>query len=132
MPDSWAKAFRPTTALLYCTGYPVSRLTRLVLAHRRLVVLVWLAALLAGGYASSVLSRHLSQSFAIPGTASQRANNAIIGLYGSGGRETPLAAVVQLRLSGGYQVPGAVAPHARQVRWAARAKPKAVDTRDDS
>ena len=33
MPDSWAKALRPTTALLYCTGYPVSRLTsRLVRA----------------------------------------------------------------------------------------------------
>ena len=38
MPDSWANALRPTTALFGCTGYPVSRETRrLVRASSRVL-----------------------------------------------------------------------------------------------
>jgi putative drug exporter of the RND superfamily len=72
------------------------RLTRLVVMHRRLIWLVWLLALLAGGFASSHLSSRLSMSFDIPGTASDKADAAIIGQYHSGGSETPLVAVMRL------------------------------------
>ncbi|MDA8321328.1 MAG: MMPL family transporter, partial [Actinomycetota bacterium] len=71
-------------------------LTGFVLRHRRLVALFWLVALLAGGYASATISKHLSQSFSVPGTASYRANTAIVGTYHSGGVETPLVPVIRL------------------------------------
>ena len=71
-------------------------LTALVLRHRRLVALVWLAAILVGGFASSRLSSHLSQSFEIPGTRSATADAAIVAQYRSGGSETPLVPVIRL------------------------------------
>ena len=60
-------------------------LTALVLRHRRLVAMVWLAAIMVGGFASSRLSSHLSQSFEIPGTRSATADAAIVAQYRSGG-----------------------------------------------
>jgi len=74
----------------------VDALTSFVLRHRRLVAVAWLVALAAGGIASSVLSKHLSQSFEIPGTPSDTAARAIIGLYRSGGSEDPLVPVIRL------------------------------------
>ena len=80
----------------------MSRLTEFVLRRRRLVGLIWLLALLAGGYASSVLSSHLSQSFEIPGTRSDIADAAIIARYHTGATATPLVPVI--RLPAGRQV----------------------------
>jgi len=74
----------------------VRTVTGFVLRHRRLVGLVWLIALLAGGYASATITKHLSQSFAIPGTPSAAADGAIVGTYRSGGSETPLVPVIEL------------------------------------
>jgi RND superfamily putative drug exporter len=74
----------------------VRTLTGFVLRRRRLVALFWLAALLAGGYASATISKHLSPSFSVPGTASSTANAAIIASYHSGGVETPLVPVIRL------------------------------------
>jgi RND superfamily putative drug exporter len=74
----------------------VNIITDFVLRHRRLVGLFWLIALLAGGYASATIAKHLSQSFDIPGTPSSVASNAIIGTYRSGGSETPLVPVIKL------------------------------------
>ena len=71
-------------------------LTSFVLRHRRVVAVFWLVLLAAGGFASSVLSRHLSQSFEIPGTPSDAADRAIVAAYHSGGDEDPLVAVVRL------------------------------------
>jgi RND superfamily putative drug exporter len=50
----------------------MARWTRLILRHRRLVVLFWLFVFLAGGAASMRLSALLSNSFSVPGTDSQR------------------------------------------------------------
>ena len=61
----------------------MGRFTELVVRRRRLVALLWLLALLLGGFASSVLSSHLSQSFEIPGTPSYIADSAITARYGS-------------------------------------------------
>jgi len=74
----------------------VNAVTTFVIRHRRIVGLAWLLALLVGGYASATLSSHLSQSFEIPGTRSDRADAAIVARYGSGGSETPLVPVVRL------------------------------------
>ena len=71
-------------------------LTSFVIGHRRIVGLIWLAALVIGGYASSTLSSQLSQSFEIPGTRSDVANIAIVSHYRSGGSATPLVPVVRL------------------------------------
>ena len=61
----------------------MDRFTELVVRRRRLVAMLWLLALLLGGFASSVLSSHLSQSFEIPGTASYLADSTITARYGS-------------------------------------------------
>lgn len=71
-------------------------LTSAVLRHRRIVGLIWIILLVAGGGASAMLTKHLSQSFEIPGTPSQAAANAIVRQYHSGGNETPLVPVVRL------------------------------------
>ncbi|HEY2316649.1 MAG TPA: MMPL family transporter [Streptosporangiaceae bacterium] len=74
----------------------MGRLTDFVLRHRRLIGLIWLLALLVGGYASSVLSSHLSMSFEIPGTGSDVADSAIVAHYGTGGSTSPLVPVIRL------------------------------------
>jgi putative drug exporter of the RND superfamily len=70
--------------------------TDLVVRRRRLVGLLWLLALLLGGYASAILSGHLSMSFEIPGTGSDVADSAIVAKYGTGGDGTPLVPVIRL------------------------------------
>jgi putative drug exporter of the RND superfamily len=74
----------------------VDALTSFVLRHRRMVAVFWLVLLAAGGFASATLSKHLSQSFEIPGTPSDAAARAIVATYHSGGAEDPLVAVVRL------------------------------------
>src|ERR1700752_4973418 len=71
-------------------------LTQFVLRRRRLIGVIWLLALLVGGYASATLSSHLSQSFEIPGTGSDIADSAILARYGGGGSGTPLVPVIRL------------------------------------
>jgi putative drug exporter of the RND superfamily len=71
-------------------------LTQFVLRRRRLIGVIWLLALLVGGYASASLSSHLSQSFEIPGTGSDIADSAILARYGGGGSDTPLVPVIRL------------------------------------
>ncbi|MGB6454072.1 MAG: MMPL family transporter [Streptosporangiaceae bacterium] len=61
----------------------MDRFTELVVRRRGLVAMLWLLALLLGGFASSVLSSHLSQSFEIPGTPSYIADSTITARYGS-------------------------------------------------
>jgi putative drug exporter of the RND superfamily len=74
----------------------VERFSRFVLAHRRLIGVLWILLFLAGGYTSSILSKHLDQSFEIPGTPSARATNAVVGQYRTGGDLDPLVPVVVL------------------------------------
>ena len=74
----------------------MDKLTSFVLAHRRLVAVFWLLAVVAGGVRGGGLSKHLSQDFAIPGTPSDTAARAIVADYGSGGSEDPLVLVVRL------------------------------------
>jgi RND superfamily putative drug exporter len=83
--------------------------TAAVLRHRRLVGLIWLLLLLAGGGASARLNTRLDQSFDIPGTPSAAAARAIIAEYHSGGSEDPLVAVVRLPAGSSVYQPRAAA-----------------------
>jgi RND superfamily putative drug exporter len=74
----------------------VGAFTDFVVRRRRLVGVFWLIAWLLGGFASSILSSHLSQSFDIPGTSSDIADAAIVATYGNGGDGTPLVPVIRL------------------------------------
>src|SRR5215471_6251581 len=56
--------------------------TRLVLRHRALVLAFWLAVLLLGGFASSKLSPLLSNTFAVPGTDSERVRSTLERHFG--------------------------------------------------
>jgi RND superfamily putative drug exporter len=55
----------------------MERWTRFVLRHRRVVLLLWLAAFLLGGFASLRISSLLSNSFGVPGTPSARTRAAL-------------------------------------------------------
>jgi putative drug exporter of the RND superfamily len=71
-------------------------LSRVVLRHKRLVGLFWLAVLVAGLAGSSRVSNHLSTEFSLPGEKSYQAALAIKRLYGNGGDAQPLVPVVTL------------------------------------
>jgi RND superfamily putative drug exporter len=60
----------------------VARWTRFVLRHRRIVLVAWLVVLVAGGYANSKLSPLLSNTFAVPGTDSDRVRNTLEQHFG--------------------------------------------------
>ncbi|HEX8861181.1 MAG TPA: MMPL family transporter, partial [Actinomycetes bacterium] len=71
-------------------------LTRFVLRHKLVVVLAWLAVLLAGGAASSGLADRLGQDFSFPGRPGYEANVALLERYGNGGPANPLVPVMTL------------------------------------
>ena len=58
------------------------RWTRVVLRYRVLVLLIWLGALVAGGWAASRLQPLLADSFAVPGTDSDRAATILARDFG--------------------------------------------------
>src|SRR5262249_55189274 len=60
------------------------RWTRCVLKFRYVVLAAWLAVVLAGAFAATVLPKHLASSYAVPGSESAGASSALAG--GSGER----------------------------------------------
>jgi len=74
----------------------MTKITRLALQHRRLVVLGWLLLALAGGLTVSSTNRNLSHSVATPGTAGSEANAHIRKRFGLDGNEQPAIAVLRL------------------------------------
>ncbi|CAB4901777.1 unannotated protein [freshwater metagenome] len=71
------------------------RMTRFVMARRRLVALVWVVLALAGAWAASGISDALSQSFDAPGRPAFEANERIVRAYGSGGTISPIVLVAR-------------------------------------
>ena len=53
--------------------YPMLRLTRWTMAHRRIVVVAWIAAAVALLAGSQAIGSRTSNDFSLPGTSSQRA-----------------------------------------------------------
>jgi RND superfamily putative drug exporter len=56
--------------------------TRLVIRHRRIVLAGWIVVFLAGGYASSKLNAILSNTFSVPGTASEQVRHTLQTHFG--------------------------------------------------
>jgi hypothetical protein len=89
----------------------IARLARSVLAHRRLVVLLWVLLLPAGIYGAAHVSKRLSSGFSLPGQPGYETAQKITHLYGNGGETEPT--VVLVTLPSGHTV-------ARDGNWAAR------------
>jgi len=77
------------------TGATV-RLARFVLAHRRLIVLLWLVLLPAGIYGASHVSNRLKLDFSLPGQPGYETAKKITHLYGNGGETDPTIVLVTL------------------------------------
>jgi putative drug exporter of the RND superfamily len=75
----------------------VSSLTRWVLAHKRIVVLVWLSLMAAGVAAAGPAADALTPGYSVPGKEGWETNVAITARYGdTGGMTAPLVPVVTL------------------------------------
>ncbi|HEX8122437.1 MAG TPA: MMPL family transporter [Solirubrobacteraceae bacterium] len=74
----------------------MKKLTRHVLAHKRIVAVAWLLATLVGMAAAGPASEALDQRFSVPGREGWEASQEILALYGNGGETLPLIPVVQL------------------------------------
>ena len=89
MPDTTLRDSAPRT------GATV-RLARFVLAHRRLVLLVWVLLIPAGIYGASHVSNRLSIDFSLPGQPGYETAKKITHVYGNGGDTTPAVVLVTL------------------------------------
>jgi RND superfamily putative drug exporter len=69
------------------------RLGRWVLAHRRLVIVMWAVVFLAGGYGASHVSKRLTLDFSLPGQPGYETAKKITHLYGNGG-DSPSSVIV--------------------------------------
>ncbi|MGA2211389.1 MAG: MMPL family transporter [Acidimicrobiales bacterium] len=72
----------------------LGRIAGAVIRHRRRVLLLWLVAFAAGGFAASHLSSRLSYDFSLPGQPAYETGAKILHLYGNGGSTTPSIAVI--------------------------------------
>ncbi len=82
----------------------IARLTRFVLAHRRLVMVAWLVVFLASAAGASHVSKRLSSDFSLPGQPGYETSLEIARLYDNGGLEPPSLAV--LTVPAGHTVLG--------------------------
>ena len=73
-----------------------ARLARFVLAHRRLVVPLWLLLLPAGIYGASHVSNRLKTDFSLPGQPGYETAQKITHVYGNGGETDPTIVLVTL------------------------------------
>jgi RND superfamily putative drug exporter len=104
----------------------ITKLTRWVLAHKRVVVGAWLVITLVAFAAIGPAGKSLSQEFNVEGREGSDTNRLIAATYGSGGDVAPLVPVVRLPPGKTVESPGvtrelnaaltkvrAVLPHAR-------------------
>ncbi|HEY7890872.1 MAG TPA: MMPL family transporter [Solirubrobacteraceae bacterium] len=71
----------------------ISRLARWVLAHRRIVIAIWVLVFVVGGMGAGSVSKRLSFNFALPGQPGYETAKQISHTYGNGG-ESPSSVVV--------------------------------------
>src|ERR1700693_5295210 len=75
----------------------MARLTRWVLAHKRIVVAFWVVLTLVGMFSAGPASKALKQKFSVPGKEGWITNQQIAkDFHGTGGNAAPLLAVVTL------------------------------------
>jgi RND superfamily putative drug exporter len=102
-------------------GGAVARLARLVLAHRRLVIVVWALMLPVGIFAAGQVSKRLSIDFSLPGQPGYEAAQKITQAYGNGGENPPT--VIVATVPAGRTVRGDQAQIARAFDRARVAEP---------
>jgi RND superfamily putative drug exporter len=74
----------------------VTRLARLVLGHRKLIVVAWLALTVFGAFSAGQVSKRWFESFSIPGYSAYEANQRTVKALGSG-EAAPLVAVATVQ-----------------------------------
>jgi putative drug exporter of the RND superfamily len=74
----------------------MTRLTRFVLAHKRLVVAFWLVVTVGAFAAIQPAGSALSDEFPLPGREAYETNSELAASYGTGGNVAPLVPVVAL------------------------------------
>jgi RND superfamily putative drug exporter len=99
----------------------MTKITRLSLQHRPIVILAWVLLALAGGVTASTTTSGLSHSVSTPGTAGSEANEHIRGRFGLDGHEQPTIAVLRLPAGTGMQTAAGQAIAARTFAAAAHA-----------
>ena len=115
----------------------IVRLARLVLAHRRLVLLFWVLLLPAGIYGASHVSKRLSIDFSLPGQPGYETAKKITHLYGNGGDTDPAVVLVTLpahqtvageraKLATAFDHARAAVPGARIVDYGATGDPRLI------
>ncbi len=72
------------------------RLSRLVLRHRLLVGLFWLAAFLVGAATAAATTERLTFDFSLPGQPGYEAEARLLAAYGNGGTNAPVLPVVSV------------------------------------
>ncbi len=82
-----------TTTLPPIPDGSITRLSRWVLAHRRLVGVVWLVVFVAGVAGAGSVSKRLSLNFSLPGQPGYETAKQIAHTYGNGG-ESPSSVLV--------------------------------------
>ena len=94
----------------------MTRLTRFVLDHKRLVLGFWLVVTVAAFAAIGPAGNALSQEFSVPGREGFETNQELAEIYGNGGDVAPLVPVVSLPQGTTVDSPGV----ARRARGRAR------------
>ncbi len=115
----------------------LARLARWVLAHRRLVVVIWLLALFAGGFGASHVSKRLSLDFSLPGQPGYETARKIQHTYGNGGNSPSSIVVVtaapgqsvrseQAQIAGAFAHARSASPRSRIVDYASTGDPRFI------
>jgi RND superfamily putative drug exporter len=100
-------------------------IARWVLAHKRLVTLLWIALTVAGVATVNRATQSFSKTFTVPGREGFIANQAIVERFGSGGNNAPLLAVLTLPRGDTVSSPAARAGVAQVATTLAHALPGA-------
>jgi RND superfamily putative drug exporter len=103
----------------------MASLTRWVLAHKRLVLGLWLLLAIGGFAALRPAGDALSQQFNLPGTEAFIANSRVAAIYGNGGDIAPLVPVVTLPKGTTVDSPGVAGQLATALAKVKAALPKA-------
>lgn len=91
----------------------MDKLSIFTLTHRRAVVAIAVALVLAGGGALALLLPNVSEQYEAPGLPAYDANSRIIDAYGTGGRERPYVPVITLPEGVSVDSPGVAGTLAR-------------------